>query len=232
MTYNSTRNISYSVSLALHIIMFILFLLFTWDIQYPKPDYVEVSFGESGQIGSSGASGNQIEKLEETAKPEPKKETKEIDTEVKEVELPKAKNTSEENIIKPAEKSENPSDQSVTETEETSTSNVTAEGQGNEGEGNGSFGYDIDWGGKGMRRIYSFTVPEYPEGVQKEIDIRLKFTILPDGTVGNIVPLRKADTRLENAAIQSLRQWRFEALDINQKQVEQVAVIVFPYRLR
>lgn len=232
MTYNSTRNVSYSISLALHVLMFILFLFFTWNIEYPQPEYVEVSFGQSGQQGSSGATGNQIEKIEQTAKPEPKKVTKEINTEVKEVELPKAKNTSEENIIKPAEKSENPSDESVTETNETGTSNINSEGIGNEGEGNGSFGYEIDWGGKGMRRIYSFTVPEYPEGVQKEIDIRLKFTILPDGTVGSIVPLRKADTRLENAAIHSLRQWRFEALNVNQKQVEQVAVIVFPYRLR
>jgi len=29
-----------------------------------------------------------------------------------------------------------------------------------------------------------------------------------------------------------LRQWRFEALDPSQKQTEQTAVIVFPYRLQ
>ena len=96
----------------------------------------------------------------------------------------------------------------------------------------GSYGFDIEWGGKGTRKIYSYILPEYPEGVSKEIDIRLKFTILPDGTVGNIIPLIKADTKLEGAAITSLRQWRFEALNPAQKQLEQIAVIVFPYRLR
>ena len=75
-------------------------------------------------------------------------------------------------------------------------------------------------------------MPSYPEGVNKQVDIRLRFSIMPDGTVGTILPLIKADTRLENAAINSLRQWRFEPLDPSQKQVEQTAVIVFPYRLQ
>ena len=82
------------------------------------------------------------------------------------------------------------------------------------------------------RKIYSYTLPQYPEGVKKEVDIKLQFTILPDGTIGTIIPKIKADTKLENAAINSLRQWRFEALDGSQKQVEQTAVIIFPYRLQ
>ena len=105
-------------------------------------------------------------------------------------------------------------------------------GQGNLAEGDGSFGFDIEWGGKGIRKIYSFSLPKYPGGVTKEVDIKLQFTILPDGTIGTIFPKIKADTRLENAAINSLRQWRFEALAPSQKQDEQTAVIVFPYRLQ
>ncbi|HLG32157.1 MAG TPA: energy transducer TonB, partial [Ignavibacteriaceae bacterium] len=111
-------------------------------------------------------------------------------------------------------------------------SNITTSGQGNESLGDGSFGFDIDWGGKGTRKIYSFVLPNYPDGVKKEVNIKLQFTILPDGTVGTIIPKIKADTRLENAAINSLRQWRFEALSSNQKQGEQTAIIVFPYRLQ
>ena len=45
------------------------------------------------------------------------------------------------------------------------------------------------------------------------------------------MPLIKADTRLEEAAIKSLRQWRFEPLPKNKKNNEQVAVIIFPFRL-
>jgi len=58
----------------------------------------------------------------------------------------------------------------------------------------GSSGFDIEWGGNGKRKIYSYSLPAYPEGVNKEIDIRLRFSILPDGTVGTIFPLTKADT--------------------------------------
>jgi protein TonB len=156
----------------------------------------------------------------------------EIKKEVKEVELPVAKNTSKDNNVTPSEKSKDKSVTNSTENKDKTNSNVTTSGQGNLADGEGSFGFDIDWGGKGTRKIYSYTLPAYPEGVYKEIDIRLRFTILPDGTVGNILPLIKADTRLENLAINSLRQWRFEALGPMQKKVEQVAVIVFPFRLQ
>ncbi|MGE5805586.1 MAG: energy transducer TonB, partial [Ignavibacteria bacterium] len=121
---------------------------------------------------------------------------------------------------------------SETKTDETADSKIETEGQGNKAEGEGSFGYDIDWGGKGQRKILYYFIPDYPAGVQKEADIRLKFTILPDGSVGTIFPLTKADTRLENSAINALRQWSFEPLGEIQKQMEQTAVIVFPYRLQ
>lgn len=54
------------------------------------------------------------------------------------------------------------------------------------GQGEGGAGFDIQWGGNGTRKIYSYQIPDYPDGVNKEIDIRLKFTIKPDGTVGSI----------------------------------------------
>lgn len=97
----------------------------------------------------------------------------------------------------------------------------------------GNSGINIQFAGLiGSRDIYSYKIPSYPGGVSKEIDVKLKFTILPDGTVGKIIPLIKADTRLEVAAITSLRQWRFEPLESNFEQVEQTAVITFPFRLR
>jgi protein TonB len=232
MTYSEIKNLSFSISVLFHLVLLLLFLLIKFSIDYPSREYVELSFGVSGLEGSSGAIGTQIKEVEELAKAEEKSETVDKSKEVKEVELPKAKSTSEENIIKPADKDKEKSDVSKTESKETTNANVTTEGQGNKAEGEGSFGFDINWGGKGTRKIYSYIVPSYPEGVQKEIDIRLKFTILPDGTVGTIIPQTKADTRLENLAINSLRQWRFEPLSPNQKQSEQTAVIVFPYRLQ
>ncbi len=232
MTYSSIRHISFSLSMIIHIIIFILLLFIKYSLDYAPREYVELSFGKSNQPGSSSAIGTQINQVEENAKAETN-ETLDKSEEVKEVELPKAKNTSEENVVKPADKQKEKTEAAKTETKENTDSKVTASGQGNKAEGEGSFGYDIeDWGGQGQRRIYSYILPAYPQGVNKEIDIRLRFSILPDGTVGNILLLTKADTKLENAAINSLRQWRFEALAPGQKQSEQTAVIVFPYRLQ
>ncbi len=230
--YKSIKNISVSLSLLFHILLFVALFFLNFTIDYPAKEYVELSFGTSGQPGSSGNIGTQVNQVEEQSKQQNKNVTKNNTDVVKEVKLPEAKNTSEENIIKPADKEKKKSDTNEKESKVQTNARETAEGQGNKANGSGSFGYDIDWGGQGQRKIYSFSLPEYPEGVEKEIDIRLRFTILPDGTVGNIFPLIKADTRLENAAINSLRQWRFEALDPTQKQTEQVAVIVFPYRLK
>jgi len=218
--------------LLFHLLLLLLFLIINFTIDYPQKDFVELSFGVSGELGSSGNIGSQITEVEELSKPEEKNETVDKNKEVKEVELPKAKNTSEENVIKPADKMKEKTTATKTESKEKAEDKVTTEGQGNLAEGEGSFGYDIDWGGKGTRQIYSWPLPQYPEGVQKEINIRLQFTILPDGSVGSIIPKTKADTKLENAAINALRQWRFEPLSQNQKQVEQTAVIVFPYRLQ
>jgi len=232
MTYRSIKNFSYSISLLLHLLLLLIFVLVHFSFDYPPRDFVELSFGVSGESGSSGSMGEQLEKIEDLSKPEIVNQTKETNPKVEEVELPKAKNVEQENIIKPADKEKEKSEVVSTKNEQNKNSKTTTSGNGNNAMGEGTFGYDIDWGGNGTRKIYSYVLPEYPEGVSKEIDIRLRFTILPDGTVGNIALLTKADTKLENAAINSLRQWRFEGLAANQQQVEQKAVIVFPYRLQ
>jgi len=226
----STKSVS--ISLIFHAIIFLLFMLMNLSFDYKPSEYVELSFGVSTQTGSSGSKGKQIEKVEEVSKPEEESTTEEKNKEVKVVDLPVTKNTDDESVIKPAADDEEVATISKTKTEENNVSSVTTSGQGNESEGEGSFGFDINWGGKGQRKIYSFNLPAYPEGVKKEVDIKLQFTILPDGTIGTIIPKIKADTKLENAAINSLRQWRFEALDESQKQVEQTAIIIFPYRLQ
>src|SRR3989339_304685 len=210
MTYNAIRNMSFSFSFIFHALLLLIFLLITITLDYPPREYVELSFGRSGDIGSSGAQGNQIE----------------------EVELPKAKNTEEENVIKPADKNKEVASVSNSKSEQEPNSNVSTEAQGNQLQGEGSFGFDIDWGGKGKRQIWSYPLPKYPAGVYKEIDIKIMFTIKPDGSVGSARLLTKADTKLENAALNSLRQWRFEPLSTSQKPIEQTAVIVFPYRLQ
>lgn len=233
--YLSNQNItrfSYSSSILFHVILLLLFLIINFTIEYTPKDYVELSFGISGEQGSSGAIGDQIDKTEELAKLEQETVTENKSKEVKEVELPKSKNTEKENVIVPAQKDKEIKTETKKENTKQENSSTSNTGQGNLAKGEGSFGFDIQWGGSGTRKIYSYSLPEYPEGVNKEIDIKLKFTIKPDGTVGSIFLLSKADTRLENAAINSLWQWRFEPLTATQQQADQSAVIVFPYRLQ
>jgi protein TonB len=231
MSSKKSSGISYTISFVLHAIVILLFLLINLSFDYVPSEYVELSFGISDQTGSSGAQGNKINIIKEIPKPSEKEQSKEKNPEVKEVDLPIAVNTEDENIIKPANNEKETAEQSNEINTETVVSNSKSSEEGNSSV-EGNFGFDIDWGGKGTRKIYSFILPQYPEGVKKEVNIKLQFTILPDGTVGTIIPKMKADTRLENAAINSLRQWRFEALSSNQRQVEQTAVIIFPYRLQ
>ena len=227
---NVTR-ISYSASVIFHLILLLLFLIIFVPLKYTKDNAVELSFGIIGGEGSSGADGTAFDDVLE--KSELKKEdiTKDKNLEVKEVELPKAKNT-DVSEVKPAQKDKEVKKETVKQTEQRDTKNQTGDKKGNLNKATGDFGFHFEGGGLGTRQIYSYLIPEYPEGVNKEIDIRLKFTIKPDGTVGSIFLLTKADTRLENAAINSLWQWRFAPLNTNQVQGDQTAVIVFPYRLQ
>ncbi|MCS7054246.1 MAG: energy transducer TonB [Ignavibacterium sp.] len=200
-------------------------------MDYKQNEFIELSFGNSGQTGSSGAIGDLLNKTEENAKPVEELLQQNKNQEIKDIDLAKAKSFDETNTILPSEKAKENKKEKGSEKNIKENSNLNTKGQGNLTDGKGSLGFDIDWGGMGTRKIYSYILPEYPEGVQKEIDIKLRFSIKPDGTVGSVTLLTKADTRLEQAAINSLWQWRFEPLPQNAKQVNQTAIIVFPYRL-
>jgi len=104
-------------------------------------------------------------------------------------------------------------------------------GLGSRGSGPGKgegFG-DIEWGGGGNRVVLVKKIPTFPPGVNTSAQIKIRFTVRPDGTVGSIVPLQKADPRLERAAIEALRQWRFNPI---KEDIEMVGIIPFTFRLR
>ena len=208
MSEQKTRTTSYLLSILFHAGVLVLFFYLKLEVEYPMKEYIEVGFGGITG-GASNASAENV--LDE-------KNVEDLKVDAKEdVKVPKVKNTFDNEVPATAKKK---------------IEEKIEEPKGNKGLGLGNSGFDIEWGGNGKRKIYSYTLPAYPEGVNKEIDIRLRFSILPDGTVGTIFPLTKADTKLENAAMNSLRQWRFEPLPVKQKKTEQFAIIVFPYRLQ
>jgi len=229
MNFSEPKNISYTSSLILHILLALLFLFVTINPEVLPDEYITIGFGSGGNIGSAGATGKSEVVDDNKPKPENVKQQTAVQ---KKVDLPETINKDTENLIATADKKKETEETPVNRVKPLQPSTGNTRGSELEGEGDSGFGFDLDFGGKGKRRIYSFILPEYPEGVSKEIDVKLRFTILPDGSVGRIFPLIKADARLELAAINSLRQWRFEPLPRNSQQIEQTVVITFPYRLQ
>lgn len=97
------------------------------------------------------------------------------------------------------------------------------------GRGKGQGFGDIDWGGGGNRVVLKKVFPKFPDGVRTSAHIKIKFTVLADGTVGKMVPLQKADPRLERAAMDALRRWRFNPIDSD---VEMQGTIPLTFVLR
>ena len=220
MNTSKNRNYSYLFSITLHSLVIIVLSFIRFSFVPEPEEYVTIGFGTLGTQSSSGSMREEV-----IQKDEEKSEIKKEEQQNEKVELPKTENTDDNNIVtsEKKDKEDQPKSQPVQE---------EFTGKDNEGDNTGNYGFEIDFGGKGKRRIYSSPLPTYPDGVSKEIDIKLRFSILPDGTVGTIIPLIKADTRLEMAAIYSLRQWRFEPLPEGVKHIDQKAVIIFPYRLQ
>jgi len=103
-------------------------------------------------------------------------------------------------------------------------------GTGDKGFGPGAgegFG-DIEWGGGGNRVVLQKKLPRYPQGVNTGAQIRIKFTVSQDGTVTSMIPLQKGDPMLERAALDALRQWRFNRLKDNK---DMYGIITFTFRL-
>ena len=223
----------YLLSVAFHLILLLILYLIKVNLEPIQDEFVTIGFGAIGKLRSSGVLAKNP--AEEIKKKEPQKQKEEVKEVVKNVELPKVENPDETNNVvvkEDKEKKEEVETKPVDVKPIVTDEEEAGKGKEETGEGEGNYGFEIDFGGKGMRKIYSYSLPAYPEGVSKEIDVKLKFTILPDGTVGKILPLIKADTRLEQAAINSLRQWRFEPLPEAQNAIEQYAVIIFPFRLQ
>lgn len=90
--------------------------------------------------------------------------------------------------------------------------------------------YEISWEGV-VREILYDPMPEYPPGLDKEARIRIKITVLPNGTIGDLIPLQKADATLESVTMKTLKMWRLSTLKPTDPQLNQTAVITFRFVL-
>ncbi|NOY77176.1 MAG: hypothetical protein GXO76_04835 [Calditrichaeota bacterium] len=82
------------------------------------------------------------------------------------------------------------------------------------------------------RRVLSKVIPTYPKGYHGEGIIKLRFRILPNGLVTDIVPILKGDAVLERVTIEAFQQWRFDPIPENKPQKTVAGVITFRYVLK
>lgn len=82
------------------------------------------------------------------------------------------------------------------------------------------------------RRILFRPKPPKLERLESTTEIVLKFWVLPDGTVGRVIPTRKASAYLEGLASNHLKRWRFSPLPPGAEGEEQWGEIAFRFLLR
>lgn len=105
-----------------------------------------------------------------------------------------------------------------------------AGGTGTHGVGGGGTGSVTD--GLGMRGWASRAVAKYPEGSNATGTVKLKFTVMPDGEITNVIPIQRADQALVDAAVRGLRRARANPLPENVPQVPQSSWISFSFVLK
>jgi len=89
--------------------------------------------------------------------------------------------------------------------------------------------YQISWNGI-PRALLSGNRPGFPSGVQHGGTVKIRITVDPIGNVAAMVPVEKADSRLEEAAMSAIRTWRFSKLAKNYPQVDQQATATFIFK--
>lgn len=100
------------------------------------------------------------------------------------------------------------------------------------GESDRSVGFEVAWAAGGKRGLLSGKLPEYPEGVNLEAQIKILAVVFPDGSVKSVQPSQKANTKLEEAALKEVRFWKFEPLPKTSPQIDQSCTITFNFLLR
>jgi TonB family protein len=119
-----------------------------------------------------------------------------------------------------------------------SSSKLSAEGtpyglgSGEDEDGEGGGGFSMRWLQGMTRRKLSGELPKYPPGTNVTAQVKILTIVLPDGTVKSVQPTQKANRLLEEAALKSVRSWKFEPLGSSLSQVEQSCVITFYFKLK
>ena len=243
--------ISLGTTAGLHLLLLLIFaVLSAGRPDAPQIGYMEVEFGPLAQ-------GQPVEAAEEPTPPEPAPESPQTeeqpDTEPAEeapeepVELPES-DAAEEAVPPTEEEPEEESPEPETEpaegddsadaepdpeaddgaeTDDTPTDEGETEAEdGTSTDEDRSAPYDIE----GLNRDPQFApLPTYNEQVNARVRVRI--TVDPQGNIVRRIPLIKGDPALDEAVMNALSRWQFNALPEGAPQENQTGIITFTFRL-
>ncbi|HRE56449.1 MAG TPA: hypothetical protein PLW09_01400 [Candidatus Kapabacteria bacterium] len=101
----------------------------------------------------------------------------------------------------------------------------TGLGQTSDGTGSGE-GWGLQWGGGGNRSVLYKRLPTYPAGATAT-QIRVRFRVTPEGTVGQMNFVTKGDPQLEYEVTKALKMWKFNKIN-DEREME--GIITFSFR--
>lgn len=100
-------------------------------------------------------------------------------------------------------------------------------GEKGTGPGKGMGLGDIEWGGGGNRTVLNKILPPSPSNLDRLVSIKIRFTVLPDGTVGEMRPMTKGDPALEGISLKTLKKWKFNRLESD---LQMTGTITFTFK--
>ena len=265
-----------AVSLGLHLLFVLLFMLITVGFDFSPPEYAEISFVASPEETTAPAPVQQAETPEEvqpvTPEPTPQEtesdrvadqtapEPAEVSPPAPPVQLPQrrmleerepeivrrntekiSRDVGSEKIPAMRERVGSQRSRDVSPTQRTGEKiaatprQLSLNTQGmtpteEVGGGEKTLPYFIS-GEASERDVLKEVIPDYPEGLQKEAVIKIRFSVTPDGRVSQMIPVQKDYPRLEQLTLDALKQWRFNPLPPGTDQRTVQGIITFRYEL-
>ena len=249
-------NTAFAIAFLFHICLGALFLAITINMSPLVPEFVEMAFvkyispGSSGQNLSQTQSGGVQRSGQETRIVDlPKRSF--LETEKEQIPLETRGKLQTEETVKGTVTRVDPLKTVGKDTTEASKISVTEERkqagaqkietgekvavapptEGAAGTAQLGKPFEIMWEG-GTREILVSPLPKFPESVKKEVVLKFRIQVIPDGTVREIIPLQKGEATLETITTQALKQWLFNPLEKSAPQVSQYGVITFRFVLK
>lgn len=247
----------WAVSIFFHIALAVFLFFSTFRHYIPEPQFVEMTWGDASSLqmpmpqipSERTAAKEEVQQAEQTDNTVelPSRKFLDLPDDVisvkqnkKNVSIDVPTNTgrsgkisAEENRTNIVSRGVGSRENIVGKSQSTSSAQVaTPFGSGNEAGGLGdNTTVTYQWAGGGNRKLLSGEKPTYPPGVNISAQIKLRVSVLPDGSVRSAAPAQKGDTRLENAALSKVKLWKFEPLLPSQPQIEQMCTITFNFKL-